>query len=62
MADSTDTSTETPVSSPASSGGKRGSWKAAWSLGQGCGAVEAIRPAGELIARLAADWRAAKGG
>ena len=37
------------------------SWKQAWSLGQGCGAVEAVRPAAEVVARLAAEWRAAKG-
>lgn len=36
-------------------------WRQVWSMGQGAGAVRAVRPAAELIAELAADWRAARG-
>ena len=39
-----------------------GSWKAAWSLGQGCGMVDAVRPAAAVVAELAAGWKAARRG
>ena len=35
-------------------------WKQVWSMGQGAGAVRDVVPAAERIARLAADWRAAR--
>ncbi|WP_372893004.1 NAD(P)H-dependent flavin oxidoreductase [Rhodosalinus sp.] len=36
------------------------SWKTVWSMGHGCGGVATIGPAGEVIAGMAADWRAAR--
>lgn len=36
------------------------SWKTVWSMGHGCGGVATIGPAGEVIAAMAADWRAAR--
>ena len=35
-------------------------WKDIWSAGQGIGAVDAITPAGELVARLGREYAAAK--
>lgn len=36
------------------------SWKTVWSMGHGCGAVERIRPAAEVIAELERAWRLAR--
>ncbi len=35
-------------------------WKDIWGCGQGIGAVDGVRPAGELVARLAREYREAK--
>ncbi|WP_140636278.1 NAD(P)H-dependent flavin oxidoreductase [Methylibium rhizosphaerae] len=35
-------------------------WKDIWGCGQGIGAVDAVLPAGELVARLAREYRAAR--
>ncbi len=35
-------------------------WKDIWGCGQGIGAVDRVRPAGELVARLAREYREAK--
>jgi nitronate monooxygenase len=35
-------------------------WKEIWGAGQGIGAVEAVRPAGELVAKLAEEYAAAR--
>ena len=35
-------------------------WRDIWGSGQGIGAVDAVRPAGELVARLADEYRAAR--
>jgi len=35
-------------------------WRDIWGSGQGVGAVDAVRPAGELVAKLAKEYRAAK--
>jgi nitronate monooxygenase len=34
-------------------------WRDIWSAGQGIGAVDAVVPVAELVARLAAEYRAA---
>jgi nitronate monooxygenase len=46
------------------SGGNQGAkaWKDIWGCGQGIGAVKEIVSAGELVARLAAEYEAAKAG
>ena len=36
------------------------SWKTVWSMGHGCGGVSAVRPAEEVIAGMAKEWRAAR--
>jgi len=36
------------------------SWKTVWSMGHGCGEVSAVRPAEEVIAGMATEWRAAR--
>lgn len=35
-------------------------WKEIWGAGQGIGSVDAIRPAGELVAKLAEEYAAAR--
>lgn len=35
-------------------------WKEIWGAGQGIGAVDAVRPAGELVAKLAEEYAAAR--
>ncbi len=40
--------------------GSKKAWKDIWGCGQGIGAVDAVRPAGELVARLAREYAAAK--
>jgi nitronate monooxygenase len=35
-------------------------WRDIWGCGQGIGAIDAVQPAGELIARFAAEYEAAK--
>ena len=35
-------------------------WRDIWGSGQGIGAIDAVLPAGELIARLAREYQAAK--
>jgi nitronate monooxygenase len=44
------------------SGGNQGAkaWKDIWGCGQGIGAVKSVLGAGELVARLAAEYEAAK--
>jgi nitronate monooxygenase len=37
-------------------------WKDIWGCGQGIGAVKQVLPAGQLVARLAAEYEAAKAG
>ncbi len=41
-------------------GAKAKAWKDIWGSGQGIGAVDAVVPAGVLVARLIAEYRAAK--
>nr|WP_029311122.1 MULTISPECIES: nitronate monooxygenase family protein [Acidiphilium] len=41
-------------------GAKAKAWKDIWGSGQGIGAVDAVVPAAALVARLVADYRAAK--
>ena len=41
-------------------GSKSKAWKDIWGCGQGIGAVKAVVPAGELVARLAREMRAAR--
>ena len=41
-------------------GAKAKAWKDIWGSGQGIGAVDAVVPAATLVARLVADYRAAK--
>ena len=43
---------------PQSTGPK--AWKDIWSAGQGIGAIKAIQPAGELVARLKSEYEAAR--
>jgi len=45
------------------SGGNQGAkaWKDIWGCGQGIGAVKAVQPTSEMVARLAAEYRAACG-
>ena len=43
-----------------SSGGAKKAWKDIWGCGQGIGAVKAVVPAAELVARLAREYRAAR--
>ena len=55
-----------PVSDPSKmnfgSGGntKAKAWKDIWGCGQGIGAVKGVIPAGELVARIAREYREAK--
>ena len=35
-------------------------WRDIWGSGQGVGAVDAVLPAGELVAKLAEEYQAAK--
>ena len=35
-------------------------WRDIWGSGQGIGAVDRVQPAGELVARLVEEYRAAK--
>lgn len=44
----------------AEGGSKPKAWKEIWGSGQGIGAVDAVMPAGELVARLASEYRAAR--
>jgi nitronate monooxygenase len=41
-------------------GSKSKAWKDIWGCGQGIGAVKAVQPAGELVARLRREYEAAK--
>lgn len=41
-------------------GGATKAWKDIWGCGQGIGAVKSVLPAGELVARLEREYRAAK--
>ena len=43
-------------------GGDAKVWKDIWGCGQGIGAVKQIVPAGELVARLKAEYEAARAG
>ena len=52
-----------PASDPSKmdfSGGAAKAWKNIWGAGQGIGAVHAVVPAGELVARLESEYRAAR--
>ncbi len=55
-----------PVSDPSAmnfgggEGSKAKAWKDIWGAGQGVGVIERVEPAGELIARLAAGYDAAR--
>ncbi len=40
--------------------GAKKAWRDIWGSGQGIGAINAVRPAGEYVARLAAEYEAAK--
>ena len=35
-------------------------WRDIWGSGQGIGVIDKVRPAGELVARLAEEYQAAK--
>jgi nitronate monooxygenase len=35
-------------------------WRDIWGSGQGIGAIDKVQPAGELVARLIEEYRAAK--
>jgi len=41
-------------------GDRKKAWKDIWGCGQGIGAISAVQPARELIARLASEYRAAR--
>ncbi|OYW07115.1 MAG: nitronate monooxygenase, partial [Acidiphilium sp. 37-67-22] len=41
-------------------GAKAKAWKDIWGSGQGIGAIDAVLPAGERVARLIAEYRAAR--
>jgi nitronate monooxygenase len=41
-------------------GSKGKAWKDIWGCGQGIGAIGSVLPAGELIARFAREYAAAK--
>ena len=41
-------------------GSKAKAWKDIWGSGQGIGAIDAVRPAGEYVARLIAEYAEAK--
>jgi nitronate monooxygenase len=41
-------------------GAKSKAWKDIWGCGQGIGAVKAVQPAAEMVARLRAEYEAAK--
>ncbi|HMY98983.1 MAG TPA: nitronate monooxygenase, partial [Thauera aminoaromatica] len=41
-------------------GDAKKAWKDIWGCGQGIGAIDKIRPAGALVAQLAAEYAAAK--
>jgi nitronate monooxygenase len=41
-------------------GGAQKAWKDIWGCGQGIGAVKAVVPAAELVARLKLEYQAAK--
>ncbi|MBS0446408.1 MAG: nitronate monooxygenase [Proteobacteria bacterium] len=55
-----------PVSDPSTmnfgggEGSKKKAWKDIWGSGQGIGLIKRVGPAGELVARLASEYRAAK--
>jgi nitronate monooxygenase len=40
--------------------GAKKAWRDIWGSGQGIGAIDAVRPAGEYVERLAAEYEAAK--
>ena len=42
------------------SGGAKKAWKDIWGCGQGIGAVKAVVPAAELVARLSREYVAAR--
>lgn len=44
----------------ADAGGDAKAWRDIWGAGQGVGAIDAVRPAGEVVERLAAEYAAAK--
>jgi nitronate monooxygenase len=41
-------------------GSKKKAWKDIWGSGQGIGPIKSVGPAAELVARLAAEYRAAR--
>jgi nitronate monooxygenase len=41
-------------------GSKSKAWKDIWGCGQGIGAVKAVVPAGEMVARLKREYAAAR--
>jgi nitronate monooxygenase len=41
-------------------GDAKKAWKDIWGCGQGIGAIKAVQPAGQLVARLASEYRAAQ--